>query len=290
MPQLAYVDGRIVPLDRASVHVEDRGLQFADSLYEVCAVLNGRLLDWPGHLERLRRGAKALFIAFPMTDAALGLVARRLIAANGQAEALLYIQLTRGTARRDHGFPADAQPTLVMTVRRFDFAQRAAQQRTGVAVITVNDQRWGRVDLKTTGLLANVMAKQDARAAGAFEAWLVAEDGTVREGSSTNAWIVRGGTIITHPLSAHILPGIARAALLRLAAAAQFRIEERPFTLDEARSADEAFITSTTAPVLPVVTIDGQPIQNRQPGPVTARLAELFWEDIERQTGYCLPG
>ena len=289
MPQLAYVDGRIVPLALASVHVEDRGLQFADSLYEVCAVLNGRLLDWPGHLERLRRGAKALFIDFPMSDAALGLVARRLVALNGQREALLYIQLTRGTARRDHGFPAVQHPTLVMTVRRFDFAQRAVQQRTGVKVITVNDQRWGRVDLKTTGLLANVMAKQDARAAGAFEAWLVADDGTVREGSSTNAWIVQADEIVTHPLSAHILPGVARATLIGLARASQLRVAERPFTLAEAKAADEAFITSTTAPVLPVVAVDGVVIGNGKPGPVTARLAGLMSAEVERQTGFVPP-
>ena len=205
------------PAARASVHVEDRGLQFADALYEVAAVINGRLLDWPQHLIRLRRDCAALFIDFPMSDAALTLQARRLIAANGHADAMIYLQISRGAARRDHGFPADAQASLIMTVRRFDFAQRVAQQRKGVAVITVNDMRWRRVDLKTTGLLANVMAKQDARAAGAFEAWLVGPDDVVREGSSTNAWIVKDGTLITHPLSESILPGIARAALLRLA-------------------------------------------------------------------------
>ncbi len=286
MPQLAYVDGRIVPLGDATVHVEDRGLQFADSLYEVAAVMNGRLYDWPAHLARLRRGLAALFIDLPMSDAALTLQARRLIAANGHGDALLYLQVTRGTARRDHRIPGHIRPTLVMTVRRFDFAQRLAQLATGVGVITVNDMRWRRVDLKTTGLLANVLAKQDAAAAGAFEAWLVGADGTVHEGSSTNAWIVSGGRVITHPLSEHILPGIARATLIACARAAQIPVDERPFSRDEALAADEALLTSTTAPLLPVVRIDGRPVASGRPGPMAARLASLVWSEIERQTGW----
>ena len=286
MPQLAYVDGRITPLRDAHVHVEDRGLQFADALYEVTAVLTGRLLDWPAHLARLRRNCAAIFIDFAMTDAALTAQARRLVAANGQPEALLYLQVSRGSARRDHGFPANAQPSLVMTVRRFDFAQRTAQQKTGVKVITVNDMRWQRVDMKTTGLLANVLAKQDARAAGAFEAWLISEDNIVREGGSTNAYIVKDGTIITHPLSAQILPGIARAAMLQLARAAQIAVIERPFSLAEALAADEALLTSTTAPLLPVVAIDGVAVGDGKPGPVAARLAALVGDEIARQTGW----
>ena len=286
MPQLAYVDGRIMPLQGASVHVEDRGLQFADALYEVTAVMNGALLDWPAHLARLRRNCAAIFINFAMTDAALTLQAERLVAANGQKDALLYLQLSRGSARRDHGFPAAARPSLVMTVRRFDFVQRIAQQATGVGVITVNDMRWRRVDMKTTGLLANVLAKQDARAAGAFEAWLISEDNIVREGGSTNAYIVKDGTIITHPLSAQILPGIARATLLRLAREAQMPVVERTFTLAEAHAADEALLTSTTAPLLPVVTIDSRPVGKGKPGPVAARLATLVYSEIARQTGW----
>ena len=286
MPQLAYVDGRITALRDASVHVEDRGLQFADALYEVAAVMNGQLLDWEAHLARLRRNCAAIFIDFTISDAALTLQAGRLVAANGQRDALLYLQVSRGTARRDHGFPAHPRPTLIMTVRRFDFAQRIGQQQTGVGVITVNDMRWQRVDMKTTGLLANVLAKQDAKAAGAFEAWLVSEDGIVREGGSTNAYIVRGGTIITHPLSAHILPGIARATMLRLAREAQIAVVERAFTLDEALSADEAMLTSTTAPVLPVVRIDGRAVGGGAPGPVAARMASLVWDEIARQTGW----
>ena len=286
MPQLAYVDGRLQPLTTASVHVEDRGLQFADALYEVAAVMNGALLDWDAHMARLRRNCAAIFIDFPMTDAALTAQAKRLVAVNGHADALLYIQLSRGSAKRDHGFPAAARPTLVMTVRRFDFVQRVAQQKTGVGVITVNDMRWQRVDMKTTGLLANVLAKQDARAAGAFEAWMISADGIVREGGSTNAYIVKSGTIITHPLSQHILPGIARATLLRLARDAQMAVEERPFTLDDALAADEAFLTSTTAPLLPVVRIDSRAVAGGTPGPVATRLAALVWDEVARQTGW----
>lgn len=286
MPQLAYVDGRILPLREASVPVEDRGLQFADALYEVTAVMNGRLLDWDAHLARLRRGLAALAIDFPMSDAALGIAARNLVRRNGHGEALLYMQLSRGVARRDHVFPGKARASLVMTVRRFDFAQRVRQQRTGIAVITRPDDRWGRVEIKTTGLLPNVLAKQAAKAAGAFEAWLVTPDGVVREGGSTNAWIVAGGRLITHPLSPHILGGIARATLIRLARDAQIVVEERAFTLAEALAADEALLTSTTAPLLPVVTIDGRPVGSGTPGPMAARLAALVADEMERQTGW----
>lgn len=285
MPQLAYVNGRILPHADASLHVEDRGLQFGDAVYEVCAVLNGRILDWQPHLTRLRRNLAELGISFPIADGPLGLQARRLIAANGHKEAVIYLQVSRGTARRDHGFPSAATANLVMTVRRFDFAQRIGQLEAGIAVITAADQRWGRVDIKTTGLLPNVLAKQAAKQANAFEAWLVAGD-TVREGSSTNAWIVKDGRIITHPTGTSILPGIARDSLIRLARQAQLVVDERPFTLAEALAADEAFLTSTTAPILPVVRIDGTPVGDGRTGPVVRRLAELVWTEVARQTGW----
>lgn len=285
MPQLAYVNGRILPLSAASLHIEDRGTQFGDAVYEVCAVMNGRILDWQPHLVRLRRNLAELGISLGIADAPLGLQARRLIAANGHSECIIYIQVSRGTAKRDHAFPNAAPANLVMTVRRFDFGQRIRQLKTGIGVITRPDNRWSRVDIKTTGLLANVLAKQAAREAGAFEAWMV--DGeTVREGSSTNAWIIKDGRIITHPTGTHILPGIARDSMIRLARDAQLVVEERPFTLAEARSADEAFLTSTTAPILPIVTIDGASVGSGTPGPITARLAELTWNEVTRQTGW----
>lgn len=285
MPQLAYVNGRIGPLADASLHIEDRGTQFGDAVYEVCAVMNGRVLDWPPHLVRLRRNLAELGITLDIADGPLTLQARRLIAANGHAECIIYLQVSRGTAKRDHAFPQRAPANLVMTVRRFDFAQRIRQLETGIAVITQPDNRWGRVDIKTTGLLANVLAKQAAKEAGAFEAWLVSGD-TVREGSSTNAWIVHGARIITHPTGTAILPGIARDSLIRLARDAQWQVEERPFTLAEAMAADEAFLTSTTAPILPVVRIDGQAVAGGKTGPVVRRLAELVWNDVARQTGW----
>ncbi len=285
MPQLAYVNGRIQPLADASLHVEDRGTQFADAVYEVCAVLAGRILDWQPHLDRLRRNLAELSIDWPMADGPFGLQARRLIAANGHEDCLLYIQISRGTARRDHAFPGAAAANVVMTVRRFDFRQRVAQLASGVAVITQPDTRWRRVDIKTTGLLGNVLAKQAARAAGAFEAWLLHGE-TVREGSSTNAWIIKDGRIITHPTGTEILPGIARNSLINLAQAAQLVVEERPFTLAEAKAADEAFLTSTTAPILPVIRIDGQAIASGRPGPITTRLGEQVWAEVARQTGW----
>lgn len=286
MPQLAYVNGRNLPLADASLHVEDRGTQFADAVYEVCAVLNGRILDWQPHLVRLRRNLAELDIHLAIADAPLSLQARRLIERNGHADCLLYIQVSRGTARRDHGFPAAAVPAnLVMTVRRFDFGQRVRQLATGISVITRPDTRWARVDIKTTGLLGNVLAKQAAKQAGAFEAWLLAGD-VVREGSSTNAWIVKNGRLITHPTGTAILPGIARDAVMRMAREAQLVVEERPFTLAEALAADEAFLTSTTAPILPVVAVDGHKVGSGRPGPVVQRLGELVWQEVARQTGW----
>jgi D-alanine transaminase len=286
MPQLAYVDGQYMPLAEATVPVEDRGLQFADSLYEVAAIFAGNLLDWPDHLARLRRNCAVLFIKLPQSDAALTLIAKRLIAHARTPDAILYIQVTRGTAKRDHVFAPGLRPRLIMTIRRFNFRQRKAQQASGVTVTTIPDQRWGRVDIKSTGLLANVLAKQDARAAGSFEAWFTAADGTVREGGSTSAYIVKDGTLITHPLSAHILPGIARQTLLRLAREAQIPVAERHFSLTEAHAADEALLTSTTAPILPVVQIDNRPVGSGAPGPIANRLITLVADEIHRQTGW----
>jgi len=287
MPRIAYVDGTYVPLATAAVSIEDRGFQFADGIYEVAAALNGRLFDWPEHVARLRRNLAELSIAEPMTPKALELVGKTLIRRNGAAQALLYIQVTRGHARRDHPFPAAAQPTLVMTARPFDYAPRVRQQATGIKVLTQPEQRWARCDLKTIGLLPNVLAKQAARQAGAFEAWMVEDDGTVTEGASTNAWLVMpDGTLVTHPADRKILPGIMRDTLIRLARAAGMTIVERPFGLGEVDTAAEAFITSTTAPCLGVVSVDGRPVGGGKPGPVSLRLGALLWDEIERQTGY----
>ena len=222
-----------------------------------------------------------------MSDAALSIVARRVLAANRIRDGLLYVQVTRGAARRDHPFPADAVPTLVMTARPFDFRVRVAQQKTGISVITQPESRWQRRDIKSIALLPNVLAKQSAREAKAFEAWFVNPDGTVSEGSSTNAWIVRkDGTIVTHPATESILHGVMRGTLLALAREHQIRVEEAPFTAADALDAAEAFLTSTTAPCLPIISIDGNPVGKGVPGPVTARLAEALWAEVERQTGW----
>ena len=287
MPRIAYVNGAYVPLAEAAVSIEDRGYQFADGVYEVAVALNGRLFDWADHAARLRRSLAALSIAEPMSPRAFDLVARKLLAKNGAANALLYIQVTRGTARRDHPFPAGAHPTLVMTARPFDYAPRVRQQATGIKVLTQPEQRWARCDIKSISLLPNILAKQAARQAGAFEAWMIDEDGTVTEGASTNAWIVEGdGTLVTHPADHNILAGVMRATLIRLAREAGYRIVERPFTLAEARGAAEAFVTSTSAPCLGIVAIDGTPVGDGSPGPTTLRLGKLLWDEVERQTGY----
>jgi D-alanine transaminase len=286
MPAVAYVNGRYGPINAAGVSVEDRGFQFADSLYEVVAFLNGRFLDWDKHLWRLRRGLAALFIEGVPGDAALLQIARRLVAMSRFPDGLLYIQVSRGAAKRDHPFPAGIAPTLVLTVRRFDFAQRLPQLEKGVSAISLPDQRWARCDLKTTGLLPAVLAKQEAKGAGAFEALFV-RDGEVTEGGSTNMYMVDGaGRIVTHRVSARILPGIARDTLLDLARAAQMEVVERAFTLEEARAAPELFLTSTTAPILPIVTLDGAPVGTGTPGPVARRLGEMVWREVRQQTGW----
>ena len=287
MSAQAYVNGSYLPLREAGVAIEDRGLQFGDSVYEVVAVLNRTLLDWDRHLWRLRRNLAALLIDGVPGPAALDRIAHTLIARARLTDGLLYIQVTRGTARRDHPFPGNPRPTLVMTARAFDFRKRLAQQQTGVAVVSLPDPRWKRCDIKTTNLLGAVLAKEDARRDGAFEAMFVADDGTVTEGASTNMWMVdSAGRLVTHPLSAAILGGVARETLIRLAQAAAMEVEERPFTLDEARAAPELFLTSTTAPVVPIVTLDGKPIGAGVPGRVTGQLVAMMWAEIARQTGW----
>lgn len=292
MPATAYVNGRYLPLAHAGLPVEDRGTQFADAVYEVVAMFAGTPFDWAAHRWRLRRGLAALFIEGAPSDAALDAIAQTLWRRSHLADGLLYIQVSRGTARRDHGFPAGVRPNLVMTARPFDFRQRLAQQQEGVAVVALPDQRWKRCDLKTTGLLGAVLGKAEARRLGAFEAMFHLEDGTVTEGASTNLWMVApSGTLVTHPLSARILPGIMRETAMRLARAAGMAVAERPFTLDEARTAPELFLTSTTGPLLPITRLDGAPVGTGtahagQPGPVATRLATLLWEEIARQTGW----
>lgn len=280
MSRWAYVNGRFLPHGQAVVHIEDRGYQFADGVYEVWAVFDGRLSDYDGHMARLERSLDELRIDHPMTRAALTAVLRETIRRNRVREGLLYLQVTRGTARRDHPFPNPAvPPSLVVTARNLDPAAGERRALNGVAVITQPDIRWGRCDIKTVALLPNVLAKQAAREAGAAEAWLVDELGFVTEGASTNAWIVNAdGALQTRDTQANILRGVTRAALLGLAEAAGIAVVERPFTVDEAKGAREAFFSAASAFVTPVVSIDGARIGDGKPGPVARRLRTLYLE------------
>lgn len=286
MPSIAYVNGRYGPIEQAAISVEDRGFQFADGVYEVTAVLNGRLLDWDRHLWRLRRNLAALFIDMPQSDAVLGLIAARLIRKSRHDDGILYVQVTRGVAPRNHGFPQQARPTLVMTIRPFDFQQQLHLLNQGVAVMTLPDERHQRRDIKGTSLLPAVLAKQEAREAGAYEA-IFLRDGVVTEGSSTNAYLVDAeGRVITHPLARDILPGLSRQALLEEAVIAGIHVIERPFTEAELHDGAELFLTSTTAPLLPVTMVDGRQVGDGTPGPQSRRLGVLVWDRIRQQTGW----
>lgn len=276
MSRIAYVNGRYVPFHQAVVHVEDRGYQFADGIYEVCIVVNGRLFDFDGHFARYERSLRELRMERPMGRRALENVMRELLRRNRLKSALVYIQVTRGVAPRNHAFPVDAPPALVMTARRFNLNESDAKAAKGVKVITQPDIRWGRVDIKTVGLLPNALAKQAAVEAGATEAFLV-RDGVVTECSSSNAWIVnREGVLITHPKGNLILGGITRETTIRCAEELQIKVEERPFTVEEAKAAKEVFITSATSFVMPVVAIDGEAVGGGKPGPVAKRLREAY--------------
>jgi D-alanine transaminase len=278
LSRIAYVNGRYLRHAEAAVHIEDRGYQFSDGVYEVCGVRDGLLVDEDYHLERLARSLGELRIAMPMTLPALRHVLREVVGRNGISFGLVYLQVTRGVARRDHPFPnPPVRPALVVTAKRIDPKRIAASVEKGVGVITMPDQRWARRDIKSVSLLANILAKQAAREAGAYEAWLVDRDGFITEGSSTNAWIIDGeGRVITRPLSADILPGVTRRVLLEAAAREGIEVIERAFTVEEARGAREAFISASTAIITPVVRIDDVAIGNGAPGSLTMRLRAAY--------------
>ncbi len=276
MSRIAYVNGRYLPHARAMVHVEDRGYQFADGVYEVVAVRGGRLVDEARHLVRLERSLGELEIAMPMSRPALSAVMRETMRRNLVDDGIVYLQVTRGVARRDHAFPAAARPAVVMTARRVA-AQAPALTEDGVKVITIADIRWARCDIKSVALLPNCLAKEQARRAGAFEAWQVDGQGLVTEGSSTNAWIIdRDGNVVTRQIDSSILSGITRMALMELAAGEGLTVLERAFTVAEAKAAREAFLTSTTSFVLPVVQIDDAIVANGKPGSFYRKLRELY--------------
>jgi D-alanine transaminase len=283
LSRIAYVNGRYLPHRAAQVHVEDRGYQFSDGVYEVCEVRGGRLVDERRHMERLERSLGELRIAIPMPRNALGIVLRETVARNRVRDGILYLQITRGVARRDHAFPPPGtSPAVVVTAKSYDLDRLEQGAADGIAVISVPENRWPRVDIKSVSLLPNVLAKQAAREQGAKEAWFVDADGKVTEGSSSNAWIVtRDGAVVTRPADFGILRGITRTVVLSVIAEHGLKLEERPFTMEEAYAAREAFVTSATNFVMPVVRIDGRPIGNGAPGLIAGALRRDYHEHAE---------
>jgi D-alanine transaminase len=276
MSRVAYVGGQYLPHRLAAVHIEDRGYQFADGVYEVLAVVRGHLVDEEAHLVRLARSLRELRIPSPMSDAALKIIIRETIRRNGVLDGIVYLQISRGVAPRDHAFPESVKPVLVVTSRR----KRPVDPRIaadGIAVITTPDIRWRRCDIKSVALLPNVLGKQLAKEAGAYEAWQVDQEGWVTEGTSTNAWIVTAErTVVTRQADSAILNGVTRLAVVDIIRREGYSLIERPFTVGEAKAASEAFLTSTSVDLLPVVRIDGDPIGNGAPGPLSRRLREFY--------------
>jgi D-alanine transaminase len=290
MSRIAYVNGRYVPHRQARVHIEDRGYQFADGVYEVFAVHRGRLIGEKGHMQRLDHSLGALRIAWPMSPPALAVVVREVARRNRVENGLVYLQVTRGVARRDHAFPNDPQSSLVVTARSSPPLDKQALRR-GVGVITIPDIRWKRRDIKSTSLLPNVLGKQQAREAGAYEAWMVDDDGLITEGTSSNAWIVtRAGELVTRNAGYSILNGITRLAVLEAATEAGVGFKERPFSVDEATQAKEAFVTSSTSHVKAVTSIDGKSVGNGHVGELTSRIVDLYVNFIEGPGGPRDPG
>jgi len=282
MSRIAYVNGSYVPFNDAAVHIEDRGYQLGDGVYEVCEIRDGSLVDERRHLERLSRSLAALKIAPPLSPNALHFVLEEMVRRNRVSDGLIYLQVTRGVARRDHGFPEKpVKPALAITVRGLNRGKIEKSAASGISIITVPDDRWGRVDIKTIGLLPNVLARQAAKDAGAKDAWFVDSDGFITEGASANAWIVKDGVLLTRPSSNQILTGITMTVVKELAVSLQMKVEERGFTAEDVRSASEAFLTSATQTVMPVVSIDGHKIGAGRPGPVSTRLREAFHRKAE---------
>lgn len=280
MPRISYVNGRYANHFEAFVHIEDRGYQFSDGVYEVIAIQNGVLIEGEGHFVRLERSLKELHIPMPMSRAAMLCIVRELLRRNHRKDGCIYIQVTRGVAKRDHAFPKHASASLVMTLSPPKTPSTALKQK-GIEVISRPDIRWGRRDIKSISLLPNILAKQEAIKAGAKEAWLVDEKGFVTEGSSTNCYIIQDQTLVTHPANERILGGITRDVVLQLARKDGVKVDERPFTLEEAKQASEAFVTSTTLGIMPVVKIDEMVIGNGHPRDTAQKLMSLYDQHVE---------
>ncbi|PZO51435.1 MAG: D-amino acid aminotransferase [Alphaproteobacteria bacterium] len=278
MSRIAYVNGAYVPLTAATVSIQDRGFQFADSIYEVWAVRDERLFDATEHMARLQRSLTEMRLAAPLSERALWAVIRETIRRNRVRDGIVYVQISRGAANRDHVFPPPGtKPTLVVTAKNLDHRAIAKRAETGVSVITLPETRWARRDIKSTNLLPNALARQQAKEEGAFEAWFVDAEGLVTEGTSSNAWIVDAdGVIRTRALSNDLLHGVTRASLIRIARERQMKVEERAFTPAEAKAAREAFISAASNPAVPVIAIDGATIGDGRPGPVAQALRAAY--------------
>lgn len=284
--RIAYVNGSYVRHRDAMVHIEDRGYQFADGVYEVCEIFRGALIDEKRHFDRLAYSLAELQIAAPLRPGALAVIVREVMARNRVMNGFIYVQVTRGVAPRDHVFPPKlVRPSLVVTARQVDPQKSESTARKGINVVVTPDLRWKRVDIKSISLLPNVLARQFAREHGAYEAWLVDSEGMITEGAASNAWIVsEAGTIVTRQLDHSILRGITRTTLLEIIRAAGLKLEERKFSLEEAYRAREAFVTGATTLITPVVRIDGHPIGSGVPGPVATKFRAVFHDAAARST------
>ena len=280
MGRISYVNGRYVSHYDAVVHIEDRGYQFADGVYEVVTIVAGRLVDMDPHFERLARSLCEIKIKWPITRRVLVLIMRELIKRNRLENGILYMQITRGVAPRDHKFPINVRSSLIMTTKRIDFSAEK-KQIVGVKVISIPDERWTRCDIKTISLLPNCLGKQKAAEVGAYEAWQVDQDGFVTEGTSSNAWIVtQNGHMLTRSPTNAILNGVTRLSLIKIAQEEGIVLEERAFTIEDAHQAREAFATSATSFVTPVINIDGKPVGDGTPGALTRQLIAWYTDYV----------
>ena len=285
MSRIAYVNGQYLPHHDAFVHIEDRGYQFADGVYEIFALHRGQIIGEKGHMDRLENSLKELRIAWPMSRPALWVVMREIARRNRVRDGFIYLQISRGVARRNHLFPKDAESSLVLTARKLPPLNKE-KLLEGVSVITIPDIRWKRHDIKSVALLPNILGMQQAHEADAYEAWMVNDDGMVTEGTASNAWIVtKGGELVTHNASHAILNGITRLTVLEAAAEAGVEFSERPFSVDEALQAKEAFVTSSTSHVKAVTRIDGKSVGNGHVGELTSRMLDLYVDFIEDKGG-----
>jgi len=285
MSRIAYVNGQFVPHSMAAVHIEDRGYQFADGVYEVFAVHQGKPVGEQGHLDRLAHSLRELQINAPMKPGPMMIIVREIIRRNHVENGLVYLQITRGVAKRDHAFPENISSSLVITAKKLPAIDKD-KLREGVGVITIDDIRWARKDIKSVSLLPNVLGKQQAKEAGAYEAWQVDDNGMVSEGTSSNAWIVtRDGELVTRPVSYDILNGVTRLAILEAAEKAGLRYVERAFSLEEAETAKEAFVSSSSSHVKAVTRINDKTVGNGHVGELTHQLLDLYLEYIEQHGG-----